>query len=78
MANSGITPVLYYARGRVFGPVGVGSTRYLDNGGIDFPESGVSDGWPYDFFLEPVVSESWSPNCFLCIESPVLQMAGHH
>ena len=37
-----------HARGRVFGPASVeevSSTRYLDMGEIDFPESGVSDGW---------------------------------
>ena len=56
-----------HARGKVFGPVGVeevGGTRYLDMGEIDFPESGVSDGWPRDFFLESGVSVSWSPDCF--------------
>ena len=53
------------ARGKVFGPVGVeevGSTRYLDMGEIDFPESGVSDGWPCDFFLESGVSVSCAPS----------------
>ena len=44
-----------HACGRVFGPASVeevSSTRYLDMGEIDFPESGVSDGWPCYFFQE--------------------------
>ena len=55
--------------GRVFGPVGVeevGSTRYLDTGEIDFTESGVSDGWPCDFFQESGESgvlDRWLPDC---------------